>query len=64
MGNADRLIRIIVAIVISVLYFTGKISGTAGVILLLLGGIFVLTSLLGTCPLYIPFGISTCREKK
>lgn len=65
MGNADRIIRVIIAAVIAVLYFTGVIPGTLGIILLVLAGIFVLTSLISVCPLYIPFGIRTrCREEK
>ena len=65
MGNADRIIRVIIAAVIAVLYFTGIISGTLGIILLVLAGIFVLTSLVSVCPLYLPFGIRTrCSEEK
>jgi hypothetical protein len=63
MGNADRIIRILIAIVIGILYFTGTISGTLGIVLLVLAGVFVLTSLVGTCPLYAPFGIKTCAAK-
>tara|TARA_R110000851_G_C13081268_1_gene565791 strand:- start:600 stop:812 length:213 start_codon:yes stop_codon:yes gene_type:complete len=60
MGSADRIIRIIVAAIVGFLYFTGTISGTLGIILLILAGIFVLTSLISFCPLYAPFGIRTC----
>lgn len=63
MGTADKVIRILVAIAISVLYFTGTITGTLGIVLLVLGGIFVLTSFISFCPLYAPFGISTCKTK-
>ncbi|MBX2905206.1 MAG: DUF2892 domain-containing protein [Taibaiella sp.] len=63
MGGADRVIRIIIAIVVAALYFTGTISGTLGMVLMALAGIFVLTALVGTCPLYLPFGISTCKKK-
>lgn len=59
MGNTDRLIRVIIAIVVAILYFTGKISGTLGIVLLALAVIFVLTSLISFCPLYLPFGLST-----
>lgn len=59
MGTLDRAIRIIVAIVVAVLYFTGQITGTAAIILGILAVVFVLTSLVGTCPLYLPFGLST-----
>lgn len=63
MGGADRVIRVIIAAIIAGLYFTGKITGTMGVVLLALAGVFVLTSLISTCPLYMPFGISTCKRK-
>ncbi|MBX7227093.1 MAG: DUF2892 domain-containing protein [Chitinophagales bacterium] len=59
MGNTDRLMRVIIAIIVAVLYFTGKISGTLGIVLLALAVIFVLTSLISFCPLYLPFGLST-----
>ncbi|WP_088341958.1 YgaP family membrane protein [Robiginitalea sediminis] len=60
MGMADRVIRLIVAAVFAVLYFTGTVTGTAGIVLLVLSGVFVLTSLVRFCPLYAPFGLSTC----
>ncbi len=62
MGSADKIIRIIIAVIIGILYYTGTISGTFGLILLILAGIFVLTSLIGFCPLYKPFGINTCKK--
>ena len=64
MGVADRIIRIIVAAVIAILYVTEVISGTWGIVLLILAGIFLLTSLISFCPLYLPFGIKTCKDKK
>ena len=64
MGNADRVIRILAAAVIAVLYFTGNISGTLAYVLLGVGAIFLLTSLVGSCPLYSVFGMNTCRVKK
>ena len=64
MGNADRIIRVIVAVIIAALYFTNVISGTLGIVLLALAGIFVLTSLFSFCPLYAPFGLSTCKTKE
>lgn len=63
MGSTDKMIRIIVAIIFAALYFTGQVTGTIGIILLVLAGVFVLTSLIGFCPLYLPFGISTCKKK-
>ena len=64
MGNTDRIIRIILAAFIVVLFFTKVLTGTLGIVLLVVAGIFVLTSLIGLCPLYLPFGLSTCAKKK
>lgn len=64
MGQADRIIRLIVAAVIAVLFFTKVITGTLAIVLLILAGIFLLTSWIGTCPAYLPFGISTVCKKK
>ncbi len=63
MGTADRIIRVIIAAIIVVLYFSGMIAGTLGVVLIILSGVFVLTSLVSFCPLYLPFGLSTLRKK-
>lgn len=62
MGKIDRILRIMLAVVIAVLFFTHLISGTLGIILLVLAGILLFTSLIGSCPLYIPFGIKTKKE--
>jgi len=62
MGTADRVIRILVAIVLIVLYYQGFINGTVAFILLALAGIFILTSFVSFCPLYLPFGISTRKK--
>jgi hypothetical protein len=64
MGTADRIIRLIVAALFLVLYFTKVITGTWGIILLVLAGIFVLTSIISFCPLYVPFGTKTFTAKK
>ncbi len=63
MGSADKIIRVILAVGIAALYFTGVVSGTVGIVLLVLAGVFVLTSTISFCPLYAPFGIKTCRTK-
>jgi hypothetical protein len=63
MGNVDRVIRAIIAAVIAILFFTKVISGTLGIVLLVLGGVFLLTSFISFCPLYLPFGISTRKKK-
>ncbi len=62
MGKTDKSIRIIVALVISALYFTHIIQGTIGIILLILGAVFLVTSFLGFCPLYKPFKIKTTSK--
>jgi hypothetical protein len=62
MGTADKVIRILVAIVIAILFFTNVISGTLGIVLLVLAGIFLLTSVVSFCPLYLPFGIHTDKK--
>lgn len=59
MGNTDKIVRTIIAALFAVLYFTGVVGGTLGVILLVLAVIFLLTSIIGFCPLYTPFGFST-----
>ncbi len=59
MGTIDRIIRVVVAIVIGILYFTNQITGTAAIILGVLAIVFLLTSAVSTCPLYLPFGLST-----
>jgi hypothetical protein len=64
MGTADKVIRILIAIGIAGLYFTNLISGTLSIILLVLAGIFVLTSFTSFCPLYKPFGISTRKKRE
>lgn len=64
MGSADRIIRILLAAIVAVLYFTGTVSGTLGIVLLVLAGVFVLTSFVSFCPLYAPFGISSCKVEK
>ena len=64
MGTADRVIRVLIAAVVAYLYYAGIIYGTLGIVLLVLAGVFVLTSLISFCPLYAPFGLSTCATKK
>ena len=64
MGIADRIIRVIIAAIVGVLFFTGVISGVLGIVLLVLAGVFVLTSLVSFCPIYAPFGIKTCSVKE
>lgn len=63
MGGTDRIIRALIAVAIAVLYFTNVITGTLAIVLLIIGGVFLLTSIVGFCPLYAPFGIRTCPKK-
>lgn len=64
MGTIDKVIRILIAAVIGVLYFTNTISGTLAIVLGGLAIVFVLTSFISFCPLYLPFGINTFKKKK
>jgi len=64
MGTADRIIRLVVAAIIGALYFMNIISGTLGIVLIVLAVIFALTSFISFCPLYAPFGLSTCAMKE
>lgn len=64
MGNTDKTIRILVAVVIAGLYFGNVITGTLAIVLMVLAVVFLLTSLIGFCPLYAIFGMNTCGVKK
>lgn len=64
MGNADRIIRILLAGLFAYLYFSGTVTGTLGLVLVILGAVFVLTSLVSFCPLYTLVGLNTCPRKK
>jgi hypothetical protein len=64
MGNTDRMIRVLLAVIVAVLFFTNVISGTLALVLGIVAGIFVLTSLVSFCPLYPIFGISTCPKSQ
>lgn len=62
MGTTDKVIRIVIAVLFAVLYFTKAVEGTFGIVLLVLAGVFIITSLVGFCPLYIPLGMSTKKK--
>jgi hypothetical protein len=64
MGLADRIIRIMMAAVVVILFWQGIITGVLGIVLLVIAGVFLLTSFVSFCPLYLPFGISTCKTEK
>ena len=63
MGTIDRIIRVLLAIVVGILYLTGNISGAAAIILGILAVVFILTGAIGFCALYVPFNISTIGKK-
>lgn len=64
MGTADRILRIVIAAIIVALYFAHVITSTVAIVLLAFAGIFILTSFMSVCFLYLPFGISTIGKKK
>ena len=62
MSNADRIVRVLIAALFAYLYFGGVVTGALGVILVVLGAVFLLTSIVAFCPLYVPFKISTFKS--
>ncbi|MBK7382395.1 MAG: DUF2892 domain-containing protein [Flavobacteriales bacterium] len=62
MGSWDRILRVIAAVVIAALYFMEVITGTIGILLMILAAVFALTSTISVCPLYLPFGFSTRKK--
>ena len=64
MGRTDRILRIGIAAIIAILYFSDIVTGTGGIVLLVAAGIFLLTSIVRFCPLYAIFGLSTCQTGK
>jgi hypothetical protein len=62
MGTIDRVIRLLVVVLIAALYLGGQLSGTVAIVLGIVAVAFLVTSLLGWCPAYLPFGISTRRN--
>lgn len=63
MGSADKSIRIIIALAIAALYYFNVIDGTLAYVLMALALVFLLTSFISFCPLYLPFGLNTCKKK-
>ena len=63
MGSTDKGIRIVVALVIAALFYFNVIEGTLAYILMALAIVFLLTSFISFCPLYLPLGINTCKKK-
>ena len=64
MGGVDRIIRTLLAVVFIILYWTKQVTGVVAIILGILAIVFLITSALGFCPLYVPLGISTKRKEK
>nr|WP_081926286.1 DUF2892 domain-containing protein [Nonlabens ulvanivorans] len=64
LGNIDRIVRILFAVIVSILFFTNVITGTLGIILLIVGGVLLATSFMNFCPLYAVLGINSCPVKK
>jgi len=64
LGNLDRIIRVIIAAVITLLYFTNVLTGTAAIVLFILAGVLVITALVGFCPLYALLGINTYAARQ
>ena len=64
MGNTDRMLRLIVAAIFTILFFTNAIAGIFGIILLVVAGVFVVTSVVSFCPLYTLVGLNTCPAQK
>ncbi|MEX1238911.1 MAG: DUF2892 domain-containing protein [Cyclobacteriaceae bacterium] len=62
MGSFDRVIRVVIAVLIALAYFTNQISGTFAVVALIIAVVFLITGFVGFCPLYKPFGISTRKK--
>lgn len=61
LSNTDRIIRLVIAALFAYLYFSGIVTGLLGIVLLVLGGVFVLTAIVAFCPLYAPFKFSTFK---
>jgi len=64
MGKTDKGIRVIIAVIIALLYYFNIIEGAIAYVLMALAMVFLITSFINFCPLYVPFGISTCKTKK
>ena len=64
MGSTDKIIRLLLAAVFILLFVFEVVTGTWGYVLLALAAVFILTSMINFCPLYAPFGISTCRKSE
>ncbi len=64
MGTTDKVIRLIIAVILAVLSFSEVVTGTPGIVLLVVAGVLAITTLTGFCGLYTLFGINTCKVKR
>ena len=64
MGTIDKTLRILAAVAFIILFFTHVLEGVLGIIVLVIAGMFIVTSIFGVCPLYTPFGIKTCKSEE
>jgi len=62
MSNIDRIVRVVIAALFAYLYFGGVVTGALGIVLVVLGAVFLLTSVVAFCPLYVPFKLSTYKS--
>ena len=63
-GKIDKIVRIVIAVILAALYFTNVVTGTLGIVFLVLAGVALLTALVNFCGLYAIFGLSSCPMKK
>lgn len=61
MSDADRIIRVVISALFAYLYFSGIVTGSLGLVLVFLGGVFLLTAIIAFCPLYVPFKFSSFK---
>ena len=62
LSNTDRIVRVVLAALLAYLYFGGVVTGTLGIVLLVLGVVFLFTAAVAFCPLYLPFKLSTYKQ--
>ena len=62
MSNTDRIVRVVLAALFAYLYFGGIVTGVFGIVLVVLGAVFLLTAAVAFCPLYLPFKFSTLKQ--
>jgi len=63
-GNTDKLIRYVISLALLSLFYFKIVEGTTGLVVVAVAFVLAITGLLGFCPLYLPFGINTCKRRK